>query len=161
MIQKNLSRRQALKAILAATGGIGLSAFLPSEWLKPVVKTGVLPVHAQTSIVPDCSGFKTGFHYYTHDLYGYAWFELGGSGTLPTSYEIVGTPTLGGSLTSQVTGTTPGKIYASGTYSDDLVYYSPKTGATTISIKLKFIYPDSSACMGTFTDRSLDYVLHA
>lgn len=44
-----VSRRQALKVILAAGGSITAAAFLPEKWLKPVIKTGVLPVHAQTS----------------------------------------------------------------------------------------------------------------
>ena len=49
MTNKTISRRQALKTLLAAAGGIGASAFLPSRWVKPVVQSGVLPVHAQAS----------------------------------------------------------------------------------------------------------------
>ncbi|NKQ34751.1 MAG: twin-arginine translocation signal domain-containing protein [Chloroflexi bacterium] len=43
-----LSRRQALKTIAALTGATALSA-LPGRWSSPVLKTGALPVHAQTS----------------------------------------------------------------------------------------------------------------
>jgi hypothetical protein len=49
MPQSLVSRRQALKVILAAGGSITAVAFLPEKWLKPVIRTGVLPVHAQTS----------------------------------------------------------------------------------------------------------------
>jgi hypothetical protein len=50
MQQKPITRRQLLKALLAAGGGLTASAMLPAKWLKPVVKSGVLPAHAQTSI---------------------------------------------------------------------------------------------------------------
>jgi len=50
MTQQRISRRAMLKGILAAGGALGASAFLPEKWLKPMIKTGVLPVHAQTSI---------------------------------------------------------------------------------------------------------------
>lgn len=49
MSQKMISRRDALKIALAAGGGITAAAFLPQKWTDPVVKSGVLPVHAQTS----------------------------------------------------------------------------------------------------------------
>jgi hypothetical protein len=46
-----ISRRQALKALLAASGGLTAAAFVPSKWVKPLVMSGVLPVHAQTSVL--------------------------------------------------------------------------------------------------------------
>jgi hypothetical protein len=49
MSDKQISRRELLKVLTAAAGGITATAFLPSGWIKPVVKSGVLPVHAQTS----------------------------------------------------------------------------------------------------------------
>jgi hypothetical protein len=49
MTRQVVSRRTMLKSILAAGGALGASAFLPEKWLKPLVRTGVLPVHAQTS----------------------------------------------------------------------------------------------------------------
>ena len=49
MSQKMISRRDALKIALAAGGGITAAAFLPQKWVDPMVKSGVLPVHAQTS----------------------------------------------------------------------------------------------------------------
>jgi hypothetical protein len=61
-----ITRRELLKAILAAGGGLTASAMLPAKWLKPVVKSGVLPVHAQTSIqgrivlFPPQTGFGDG-----------------------------------------------------------------------------------------------------
>ena len=44
-----ISRRDLLKTIIAGGGGIVAAGFLPEKWLKPVVKSGVLPVHAQAS----------------------------------------------------------------------------------------------------------------
>lgn len=46
---EKISRRELLKAIIAGGGGIIATGFLPEKWLKPVVKSGVLPVHAQAS----------------------------------------------------------------------------------------------------------------
>ena len=45
-----LSRRDALKILAAATGAAAL-ANLPPEWSKPQLQTGILPAHAQTSIL--------------------------------------------------------------------------------------------------------------
>ena len=46
---EKMTRRDLLKAIIAGSGGIVAAGFLPEKWLKPVVKSGVLPVHAQAS----------------------------------------------------------------------------------------------------------------
>ena len=46
-----LNRRRLLKALAAAGGAIAASTLLPSQWIKPVVEVGVLPVHAQGSVV--------------------------------------------------------------------------------------------------------------
>lgn len=48
-MEKKITRRDALKAIIAGSSGIVAAGFVPEKWLKPVVKTGVLPVHAQAS----------------------------------------------------------------------------------------------------------------
>jgi hypothetical protein len=47
-MDKNLSRRDALKILAAATGGIALST-LP-VWKRPLVGVGALPAFAQTSL---------------------------------------------------------------------------------------------------------------
>ena len=49
--QSKLSRRDALKILAAATGAVAL-ANIPSKWKRPELAAGVLPAHAQTSIVP-------------------------------------------------------------------------------------------------------------
>jgi len=49
---KQISRRNLLKAVIAGSGGFVATSFIPEKWLKPVVRSGVLPVHAQASI-PD------------------------------------------------------------------------------------------------------------
>jgi hypothetical protein len=45
---KKVSRRKAIKLITATVGAASL-ANLPNKWVKPVLKAGVLPAHAQTS----------------------------------------------------------------------------------------------------------------
>ena len=50
MSSEKISRRKALKTAAAAAGGLGAGAFLPARWMKPVVESGVLPAHAQTSL---------------------------------------------------------------------------------------------------------------
>jgi hypothetical protein len=48
--QKNLSRRDAMKILAAAAGATAL-ANIPNKWSKPGLEVGVLPAHAQTSII--------------------------------------------------------------------------------------------------------------
>ena len=47
-----LSRRELLKVLTAAGGAVGAAAFLPTKWSKPLVEAGVLPAHAQGSMIP-------------------------------------------------------------------------------------------------------------
>ena len=47
---KTFSRRDALKAIVAASGAVVLTQ-LPEKWEAPLVEVGVLPAHAQASFV--------------------------------------------------------------------------------------------------------------
>jgi hypothetical protein len=49
MTEPTISRRQAAILLLGTGTAVGISAFFPSKWAKPIVKMGVLPVHAQTS----------------------------------------------------------------------------------------------------------------
>ena len=53
---KKLSRRDAIKLLGAAAGAAAL-ANLPSKWSKPELVSGVLPAHAQTSML--CSAPST------------------------------------------------------------------------------------------------------
>lgn len=55
---KKISRRNALK-ILAAAAGATTLANLPGQWMKPVLRAGVLPAHAQTSGLPTATGVPT------------------------------------------------------------------------------------------------------
>ena len=45
---KSLARRDALKALAAATGAVALAG-LPKEWETPAIEVGALPAHAQVS----------------------------------------------------------------------------------------------------------------
>ena len=50
MQKKQITRRQFVKIVTAASGGLFAAAFLPEKWVKPVIQSGVLPVHAQASV---------------------------------------------------------------------------------------------------------------
>jgi hypothetical protein len=47
-----VTRNQFLKLLIAGGSATAAAAFLPGKWLKPIVKVGVLPVHAQSSQPP-------------------------------------------------------------------------------------------------------------
>ncbi len=49
--KNTVSRRQALKTIAAITGAATLTQ-LPTKWASPILTSGVLPAHAQTSPIP-------------------------------------------------------------------------------------------------------------
>lgn len=49
--KRTLSRRDALKTLVAATGAIALTN-LPEQWDTPVIEAGVIPAHAQASAAP-------------------------------------------------------------------------------------------------------------
>lgn len=57
---EKISRRDLIKALIAGSGGIVAAGFVPEKWLKPVVKSGVLPVHAQAS-APDPDYIRGGY----------------------------------------------------------------------------------------------------
>jgi hypothetical protein len=44
-----MSRRKALKLLVASGGAVTASALLSGQWMKPVVEVGLLPAHAQGS----------------------------------------------------------------------------------------------------------------
>ncbi|MGD9100542.1 MAG: hypothetical protein PVF45_08675 [Anaerolineae bacterium] len=50
--QETMSRRQLLKALIAAGGAVTASTVLPGKWSQPVVEVGVLPAHAQVTPMP-------------------------------------------------------------------------------------------------------------
>jgi hypothetical protein len=50
-----ISRREAIKALAAGGGVLAATAFLPGKWIKPVIEAGVLPAHAQSSLVCDAT----------------------------------------------------------------------------------------------------------
>ena len=50
MTKRPLNRRDFLKILVASGAGLTVSSAVPSSWMKPFVKTGVLPVHAASSI---------------------------------------------------------------------------------------------------------------
>ena len=51
-------RRAMLRKVLAASGVIAGSHFLPGSWVKPVIEKVVLPAHAQTSAATEYFGTR-------------------------------------------------------------------------------------------------------
>lgn len=47
--KRTVSRRDALKALAAATGVVALST-VPEKWETPIIETGAIPAHAQASV---------------------------------------------------------------------------------------------------------------
>ena len=53
-----ITRNQFLKMLIAGGGATAAAAFLPGKWLKPIVKVGVLPVHAQSTLTLTVTGLN-------------------------------------------------------------------------------------------------------
>lgn len=49
--KKATARRNLLKALVAGGGAFAMGKTVPQSWVKPMVKSVVLPAHAQTSPV--------------------------------------------------------------------------------------------------------------
>lgn len=47
--EKNTARRRLLKSVVAGGGVLATGKLLPENWFRPVVRSVVLPAHAQTS----------------------------------------------------------------------------------------------------------------
>ena len=47
-----LSRRKLIKLLTGTGGAVAASALVPAKWVSPVVKTGVVPVHAVATSHP-------------------------------------------------------------------------------------------------------------
>jgi len=62
---KKITRREALKALTAAGGAVLAGAMLPDKWAKPIIGRGVLPAHAQASVVFEIVGCE----FYQSDSY--------------------------------------------------------------------------------------------
>ena len=57
--ESTVGRRQLLKAIIAAGGTVAASALLSSRWVRPIIKVGQLPAHAQGSYDPTPSATQS------------------------------------------------------------------------------------------------------
>ena len=53
------SRRRLLKSITIGTSTVFAGNALPNKWTKPLVDSVVLPIHAQTTGCPACTGPET------------------------------------------------------------------------------------------------------
>ncbi|HEY9078017.1 MAG TPA: twin-arginine translocation signal domain-containing protein [Anaerolineaceae bacterium] len=51
-MSNQVTRRELLKVLAASGGAVAAASFLPGKWVKPLVKAGVLPAHAQSSQNP-------------------------------------------------------------------------------------------------------------
>ena len=137
--QKSINRREMLKkGALAAGGAITAAAFLDGKWLKPVVKTGVLPVHAQASACAEYI-FTPLFVFieeFTWNL-SVTVIPVGPDG--PISYEItdITNVTLSPGVGSSGSGTLSG---GTATFSTDYSYSFPAPEPPTRSITIRWTY---------------------
>lgn len=81
-MDKKITRRDLLKALIAGSGGIVAAGFVPEKWLKPVVKSGVLPVHAQAS-APDPDYIQGGYQDFLGDSNYFLAFAFVSSQPIP------------------------------------------------------------------------------
>lgn len=58
--EKNTARRRLLKSVVAGGGVLATGKLLPENWARPVVRSVILPAHAQTSPVSFDGLFDTG-----------------------------------------------------------------------------------------------------
>ncbi|MDM8518665.1 twin-arginine translocation signal domain-containing protein [Anaerolineales bacterium HSG6] len=49
--ETKLGRRDLLKALAATSGAVVAASVLPGRWTQPIIESGVLPAHAQGSVV--------------------------------------------------------------------------------------------------------------
>ena len=80
-----ISRRKLLKLLAAGGGSLAALAVLPNKWVKPILGSGILPLHASTSSVAPVVSNPTGFHSVTMNEsrtllagYGYSPQAVGG-----------------------------------------------------------------------------------
>jgi secreted PhoX family phosphatase len=52
MANRQIGRRDLLKALAASGGAIAVTSIVPGKWAKPVIEAGLLPAHAQGSPTP-------------------------------------------------------------------------------------------------------------
>jgi hypothetical protein len=67
---RTLSRREVLKALGIIGGATAASALLPEKWVKPVVEAGVVPAHAQSSIICEMP-----YSIVSCDIIEYSWVD--------------------------------------------------------------------------------------
>ena len=95
MEEKNpaqITRNQFLKMLVAGGGASAVAAFLPGKWLKPIVKVGVLPVHAQSTFTLTVSGLEiTGSSLGSNIGKGRGLAKLVHPGPAPKNYLFSGT----------------------------------------------------------------------
>jgi hypothetical protein len=112
-----ITRRNALKLLAATSGALLGSAMLPAKWLKPVVETGVLPVHAQASVALSIAGLEaaqeyrfdgTGHHFIVNFAYTDTLGEVDGTWTLNASWTVTGTMACDGMALSALGATVSG-----------------------------------------------------
>lgn len=110
-----MDRRTFLKIAAASSGALGAAAFIPEKWVKPLVKTGILPVHAQASNQPPTIGDAV-FSYpnltfnYSDPLgkvSGATYFDVvpGASSITPKTFQKTGVGRTLSSLGAVITGT--------------------------------------------------------
>ena len=138
-LRKPINRREMLKKGAMAVGGaITAAAFLDGKWLKPIVKTGILPVHAQASMCGEYT-FVPSFIWDNESAYNLWVTVLPASPTPPDGpiqYDIINTE----NITLTGTNVEPKLGYVSSGTSDFPGSYTYTVNGENPTITIKWTY---------------------
>lgn len=155
MDAQKMCRRQLLKGVLAFGAAFGTASFLPEKWIKPVIRAGVLPAHAQASNACQQGLFGRLFYYESFEYPGSYYFrlEVYDRSISELTYQILSMPDIFTTPPHQtVTVYAIGKGYASFSYDAvGMVFrtgWDPSTQPLTVMLQLTW---GTHSCTQTFT----------
>lgn len=161
--RNTINRREMIKkGALAAGGALGVAAFLDGKWVKPVVKSGVLPVHAQATVF-SCNEFIDIIEFFD-DISNIHFRLVPKEGVNPSEdpihFEILGNPSLtnySGNVSWVATGeaSKPGGPDVFGVYQGklaDVTDWDPAQERVYLTISLRFRFDTGISCIQNYTN---------
>lgn len=158
--QKSINRREMIKkGALAAGGALGAAAFLDGKWVKPVVKSGVLPVHAQATVF-SCNEFIDIIEFFD-DITNLHFRLVPKEGVNPSGdpihFEILGNPVLTNYI-GNVNWVAAGEASKNGgldVYQGELAEvtdWEPAQERVYLTISLRFRFDSGISCIQNYTN---------
>ena len=134
----NLNRRELLRVLAASGCALGAAGFLPGKWTKPLVQSGVLPAHAQSTQPLVCN--------FTLDVVSYDFLEMGNfvlhimwaPAVAPTGFDLF----VGG-----VAAVVDGHEFGDGS---GVIYFHVGLGTVFPDGELVLFWPDNCSTTDTF-----------